>query len=330
MKWLLFFIVLNSSVLLAQTLNDQDADGIPDELEQRLLEKFVPTLILSKGECDGLPAEFVPHQAEPVAVAKNGTLYGRASRFQWNGASAVFIELHYYHLWTRDCGSLPHDLDAEHVSAIVSAHSLGAQVNEWQAIYWYAAAHEDTLCDFSQAMHAAALEAKDHGPKIWVSRGKHASFLKKELCARGCGGDSCEPDQILSPGKVINLGENPFLLNGADWVHSARWPLLSKLSTDFTDVVLTRLSSIQGSDVVLLAGPKQPVQVVAYATGASTGALSVAGSSTDSSLKLASQKTDNALQRSTDNTGEAIKKSASKVKRSLGRSLKSAFGWIPD
>lgn len=329
MKWLLSFCLLFSLPLFCQTPDDLDADGIPDALEQALLEKFLPTLVLSKGECDIQPAEFLSHQAEPQVKARNGTLYGRASFFHWRGAKSTFIELHFYHLWVRDCGSLSHDLDAEHVSAIVTAGQLDSPIQEWRAIYWYAAAHEDTLCDFSQAMHASALNAEDHGARIWVSRGKHASFLRQEFCARGCGGDSCQPDRILIPQRIINLGEDQLLLNGADWVRSSRWPLVSKLSTDFPDIVLNQLTKSKKNEVVLFAGPKQPVQVMAFATSASTGALTFAGRSTDSSLSAVSRKTDNALQRSAENTEAALKKSASKAKRSLEQSLKSAVSWMP-
>lgn len=325
---LAFCVLFSFLSISAQTPEDRDADGIPDQLEQQLLEKFLPTLILSKGECDGLPAEFIPHQTEPVAKAKNGTLYGRVSPFIWRGSSDVFLEIHYYHLWTQDCGSLSHELDAEHVSVLISASSMDVDPDEWKAIYWYAAAHEDTLCDFSQAMKSSALNAEDRGARIWVSRGKHASFLKPELCARGCGGDSCQPDRILIAPQVINLGEGTYLLNGAEWVRSPRWPLVSKLTTDFSDSLLIRLSLVQEEEAVLLAGPRQSVQAVAFATGASASALSIAGSSTDSSLNLASQKTDNALQRTAESTEEALKKSALKVKRSLKRSLKSATSWM--
>lgn len=276
-----------------------------DEPPQQLLEKFAPTLILSQGECDALPAEFTPGLAEPVVLSKNGTLYGQAFK---NGD---LIELHYYHLWSRDCGPLPHALDAEHVSVVIS--------REGKALYWYAAAHEDTACDASHAMRAAALDAEERGARIWVSKGKHASFLKQEFCARGCGGDSCIPHTVLKPSTVINLGERDSPLNGALWIHSDRWPLKAKFATDFSEPVLAQLSAIEDDSVISFTGPaRQPVQ-----------ALALAGASTNSALSIASGKTDNALQRSGANTGRALGKSAVNVGRSLNRSRKAAFRWVP-
>ena len=143
---------------------DLDRDSLPDRLEQALLERFSPTLLLARGECDDAPASFVPFLPEPRVRAKDGTLYGQAFAIApLNGRPQ--IELHYFHLWSRDCGRLGHLLDAEHVSAIVSAPALDAPATAWVADLWYAAAHEGSACDASSGARATAIAATDSGPR---------------------------------------------------------------------------------------------------------------------------------------------------------------------
>src|ERR1700704_4317147 len=76
---------------------DQDADGLPDSLEQELLEKFAPSFFISESDCDAMPAEFAPNAAEPTPVARNGTIYGQVSKRPL-ALAGRFIEIHYFHL----------------------------------------------------------------------------------------------------------------------------------------------------------------------------------------------------------------------------------------
>src|SRR5579862_9354229 len=208
---------------------DSDRDGLSDALEDALLSQFTPQFFVSSQDCSVLPAEFVPLVAKPIVQSDNGTIYGQA--FPLPGHSGQ-VELHFYHLWRTDCGEMGHNLDAEHVSAIV----IGDDAGKWKALYWYAAAHEDTVCDRSQIARAVTVGAEDRGPRIWISRGKHASFLSDILCASGCGGDDCGKMQTLAISAVINVGEPSASMNGANWVDDPHWPLATKMRRDdFTD-----------------------------------------------------------------------------------------------
>ena len=71
--------------------------------------------------------------------------------------------------------------------------ALDAPPEEWEAAYWYAAAHEGTVCDASSGAAAAAVRATTAGPYVYVSRGKHASYLNRGHCKWGCGSDRCDP-----------------------------------------------------------------------------------------------------------------------------------------
>jgi hypothetical protein len=146
---------------------DRDSDDVSDELEQALIERFRPQFWLDVNECAGLPAEFQAGSAEPRVLAHNGAIYARVSPSTALGSESAALTVSYYHLWDQDCGPLsPHPLDAEHVSALLVAPSRASHADEWIALYWYAAAHEDTICDTSNAARAEAVGAVTNGPSV--------------------------------------------------------------------------------------------------------------------------------------------------------------------
>lgn len=264
---------------------DRDHDGLSDDFEQSLLHQFAPVFHVSAGDCAGMPAEFVPDSVRPLVAAVNGTIYGQVFR------SGPYIEIHYYHLWARDCGSLGHALDAEHVSGLLSGEETP------RALYWFAAAHQATVCELNSASSAAALHAEEHGPEVWVSEGKHASFLTSNLCGRGCGADSCKLTKRLEPARIINIGEPGAPINGAVWVNSPAWPMASKMITDFDASKLAALNASGGE--LILFRPSPPTQAVIFGAGAgpryTAGALDTAGNHTDSALDTAEQRTRKSL-----------------------------------
>lgn len=287
----------------AAVILDADRDGLGDELEQALLEQFVPVLQLSARECDGLPAVFHPGLPQPQLLARNGTLYGQAFPRTSSAVSGRLIELHYYHLWTRDCGRGEHDLDAEHVSVLVRAQTTAGAQDEWKALFWYAAAHEDTVCDFSSAAKAKDLEAEDRGATVWVSRGKHASFLHRGACTWGCGGDVCENSKAWRATRIINVGEARALLNGTEWIRSTHWPMLEKLGIDFTEELMVSLNKRKDPGVMTLHVPLRAPQAVLLAGDSTADALAVSGNKTGGAIETAGTRTGNAVAKSTKGTG---------------------------
>jgi hypothetical protein len=264
--------------LLAGTAADQDGDGLADGLEQQLLEQFQPRFYLAAKECDMRPAEFTPNSKKPIPLARNGVIYGQA--FPVGEA----IELHFYHLWSRDCGRAGHALDAEHVSAW-----LVREGDEWRARYWYAAAHEDTGCDRGSAVHADPIHAAWRGPEVWISRGKHASFLSETICRLGCGADRCERPERLFPPRIINLGELNAPLNGAVWIQAKSWPLAVKFRSDFSPELQSRLDDSPGVQIV--TRPNYVAQPMALAGSKTLDSLGVANRHTEGSLKRAHRAT---------------------------------------
>jgi hypothetical protein len=296
---------------------DSDHDGLSDQLEQDLLARFVPSFQVDPQDCAGRPAFFVPGSTSPIAASESGdgTIYGEATPRISSGTSASLVELRYFHLWRKDCGRLGHRLDAEHVSVLVREQSDG---EGWQAVYWYAAAHEDTACNASQITRAKTLGAGQGGATVWISRGKHASFLNRDLCRRGCGGDDCRHMQALAISRIVNLGEAASPMNGAVWAASAEWPLAAKLTrSDFSPESVSRLEHLPDSDIAWVNPSKQPAQ-----------AAIAAGNSTADALDLSNRKTDTAISLAEDKTGDALETTQARVKRSLRSSARSVWSFL--
>ena len=290
MVWL---FVAGLVLALPAAAQDLDRDGVPDRLEQALLDKFSPTLLLARGECDGVPASFTPQVATPRPLARDGTMYGQAFRLP-SADGRPLIELHFFHLWTMDCGHRGHDLDAEHVSAMVSAPSLDAPASTWIAEAWFAAAHEGTVCDASSGARAGAIGATAAGPRVFVSRGKHASYFDRGQCKGGCGSDACGDDRVLVPARVINIGEIDAPLNGAAWAQSDRWPMREKFQSDFDPSVRARLDAT-ADRVIPLAQQARAARAPVLAGDTALDGLDTASASTKSALASAIRAVDRFL-----------------------------------
>jgi hypothetical protein len=298
------------------TLPDSDHDGLTDAVEQSLLEQFQPRFLITSNDCSGRPTEFTPSVTKPVAAADNGTIYGQAFPSPTGKGE---VELHYYDLWRRDCGQSGHELDAEHVSALVSRDDAGS----WKARYWYAAAHEDTLCDASQIARAKALDAEDKGPEVWISSGKHAAFLSKSVCTHGCGADDCAGTEPLEGARVVNLGEIAGPMNGAMWAGSRQWPLKQKMGrSDFGTALTTRVDGLPADEIAWANPGKRPVQAAILGGDAALGGAATGLRATDSALTTADTHTSNAMDTAQKKTGNALAKSY----RGVLKALKAATG----
>jgi len=292
-KFLAFFLLL--PVFGA----DLDRDALDDALEQELLQQFLPVFQIAPGDCDERPAEFQRGFADPVVKERNGTIYGQV--FPAQGGR---VEIHYYHLWGSDCGGLgtSHPLDAESVSVLVEKRG-----QRWVSTHWFASAHEDTVCDVSNAVRREDWR----GVTVWVSKDKHASFLSQEVCKRsGCGKDRCDGSRALEVPAGVNIGEVDAWLNESAWAGSPAWQLRDKMKPNFTDEALRRM----GSEPAVLASRAAP-------KGAQT-TIKVAGS-TYASLETANQNTANSLATAKGATSRALTKSV----HSTGRALRRAFQW---
>jgi len=298
------------------SLPDSDRDGLSDVLEGQLLGQFQPRWMIGKEDCSVKPAQFAAGLAVPTVVGDDGTVYGQASSHPGRRDE---VELHFYHLWRQDCGQMGHALDAEHVAVLLRNEAVSDGKPEWRALYWYAAAHEDTVCDASQITRASTIDAEEKGAMVWVSPNKHASFLNEELCRYGCGGDRCAGMERLKTGDVVNVGELSQPMDGAVWVASTQWPLADKMRrSDFTEVRITRLERLSQTDVAWANPAKRPAQAAIYGGNSAINGIAVGGRSTDTALVLANDNTSRALGKAQRNTGNALTKSYRNVVKALG------------
>jgi len=144
-----------------------------DAVEQALLSQFAPTFMVSRQECSSLPAQFTSGVLTPTVQVENGTIDGEVFPVTPIGTSELTAEIHFYHLWREDCGAHGQPLDAEHVSVLVRpSASLQSLAGGWKALYWYAAAHQNTVCDVSQIARASTIDAEERGATVWISAGK--------------------------------------------------------------------------------------------------------------------------------------------------------------
>jgi hypothetical protein len=135
-------------------------------LEQALIEQFRPHFLVNADECAQVPAEFEALSVKPRVQEHNATIYTRVSPSVALGPGVTALELQYYHLWEKDCGVIAsHPLDVERVVALlVPSENCG-----WKALYCYAAAHEGTVCDTSNAALAQP-SARDLAALLFGSR----------------------------------------------------------------------------------------------------------------------------------------------------------------
>jgi hypothetical protein len=333
LRALMFLLTLSAAATAQTSAIDSDHDGLSDATEQALLERFRPHFMISSEDCSAQPAQFAPAIAMPTVIAEDGTIYGQAMLRAATKGHAAEIELHYYHLWRTDCGRLGHALDAEHVAVLLQTEKKRQSADDWHAAYWYAAAHEDTVCDASQITRAGTLDATTNGARVWISSGKHGSFLQEELCRRGCGGDRCAKTRELAVAAVVNLGEWNAPMNGAVWMSSRRWPLKDKITrSDFPAARIALLEELPDTDIAWATPARRPAEAAILGansgidgalTGASAagGALAVTSQSTDVALSLASDKTGNAIGTVTHDTGTALGAAG----RGTGHALRKTF-----
>jgi hypothetical protein len=302
---------------------DSDRDGMDDGLEQSLLVQFEPTFMVGERDCANVPAEFQSGVQTPTALAENGTIYGQVFPSKLSTPDHPEAEVHFYHLWDRDCGPHGHHLDTEHVAVLVEASDSDLDAAKWTALYWYAAAHENTVCDASQIARASTLNAQKRGAKIWISPGKHASYLNAALCQGGCGADKCVDMKALPQGRIVNLGERGHPMNGSDFIASTEWPLASKMAdSNFPPAPIARLEALPDSDIAWFNSGRHPAQRIISVSGSTEEAIANSGENTTSALSAAGDSTDAAISVAGDSTGNALEKSYKHTAHALSTSVR--------
>jgi len=84
--------------------------------------------MVDQADCSKVPAESRPGGREPIVLAENATTYGQVFPKRAADTAESLVEVHYYHLWKKDCGRMGHALDTEHVSVVIKASD-----SKWKA-----------------------------------------------------------------------------------------------------------------------------------------------------------------------------------------------------
>jgi hypothetical protein len=199
-----------------------------------------------------------------------------------------------------------------------------ASGDDWKALYWYAAAHEQTVCDVSQIARASTLHAESKGARVWVSPDKHASYLDERLCKAGCGADVCETMVPLTVKRVVNLGEVGDLMNGSEFVDAQGWTLAEKMQqSNFPAEPVARLERLPGTEIAWFHPGRHPMQgVIGISSSTETAIANGAGNSA-SSLDVAGDSASDAISVAGESTGSALGTSYRKMRHALGRSVKA-------
>lgn len=307
-----------ATIAYAESPQDTDRDGISDEQEQVLLERFRPTFMISATDCAVRPARFKAGKANPEAVAQDGTIYGQVFPI----ANSDRVEVHYYILWDRDCGRIKHPLDVEHVSVLVSSEAGSPS----RALYWYAGAHENTACDISSGARSEAISAEEKGPRVWSSSGKHALYFRETMCGHGCGADVCEQEKELAvSGPVVNVGELGMPANGTEWTASPQWLMAEKMDSDFPSDVLARLDATSGEMVTTLRG-SSTVRGTIQISNVVRGSAGTGAQHTGAALDTANTQTSKNLGKAKKATGNSLKRAWRAVFRTKEQGSKPAPG----
>ena len=286
---------------------DSDNDGFSDALEQSLLLQFAPTFMVPRHDCSNLPAQFIPNLETPTPEVENGTIYGQVFPAKSAPGDLPTAEIHFYHLWSSDCGPHSHPLDTEHVAVLVTASDRDLATAKWKALYWYAAAHEETVCDVSQITRASTLHAEQAGAKVFVSPGKHASYFTRSSAAPAVAQTDASTKWLFPHGDIINLGEPGHPMNGSIFIASSQWPLLGKMTnTNFPPEPLARLNQLPSTSIAWFNPGKHPAQGIIANSNTTKKAIATGANSTTSSLATAQNNTGNALQKSAKATGNAL------------------------
>ena len=166
--------------------DDRDRDGLSDRLEQRLAVESMPAIhqFAEDGQVDRCP--------EPVP---RPVLFRARPRRTESSVDLEHVVITYVLLYSRDCGALGHEGDAEPFSVFLARDGATAR---WQVISAQAVAHRGT--PFEQVTSGS-------GRDIWVSRDKHANFAAFD----GCGerdADVCSRSGPSAPVAAwLNVGE---------------------------------------------------------------------------------------------------------------------------
>jgi hypothetical protein len=161
--------------------SDNDGDGIDDDLEASLAERFLPTMYWDSDEnCpDPIPRPILFRARHPTIQGVPATDY---------------IVINYVQLYNEDCGfGTGHDGDNE--AFLVFLEWDGS---DWQFKSVSAVSHWDDYCETNSSSTSS--------DQVWIGENKHGSYADQSEC--GCDGeDECDLPTATFDHVLYNVGE---------------------------------------------------------------------------------------------------------------------------
>lgn len=172
------------SVAVRATSSDADNDGIDDDVENTLAERFLPAISWDFDEyCPG------PTPRTILFRARHPTIGG--------SPATNFILINYVQLYDEDCGFwFPHDGDNEAFLVFLKWDG-----SDWQFQSISATAHWGESGWFCGDTASASYD-----DMVWIGEAKHGTYADTSLC--GCwGGDTCDDTGLTLGHALYNAGE---------------------------------------------------------------------------------------------------------------------------
>jgi hypothetical protein len=216
-------------------ITDNDHDGMDDQLEQMLIDRFMPTFIEFDNEsCPGpatdgtgdsnlvvchiypIPQQYTANTnlslvlTNPVAVVPRGGLY---TGLVWYN---TIIKVNAALLYGEDCGLLGHTADVEGFNyslRYIGPDTLAGWMYDTVMQNWIGAkiqtiSHEGTLCEQIETFAYRSALAPTGKDTVYCSPDKHGNYLTiggcgaSVICNPGCGGIPSHKNV-----KAVNIGE---------------------------------------------------------------------------------------------------------------------------
>lgn len=216
---------------------DNDIDGLSDELEQVLLNAYIPKFVqYADDDCPG-PATgtsnptdsnlvvchiFPMYQqyvngsdesvlyASPTAIVNENCLRTRISWYE--NTVMIYAAL----LYGRDCGLTGHTADVEGVAVSVrytgTDDGIGwrsdTDLNHWEGYKIQTTSHAGTICEGIETFPFRSNSNPNGKDTIYPSPDKHGNYLTEQQCSSSFICDpACDDPFTLKRVKLVNVGE---------------------------------------------------------------------------------------------------------------------------
>ncbi len=192
----------------ATNRTDSDSDGLADDCELALAQRFAPFLIVRSGGCNW---------DESVSPPRLGGGYFFAVQpvGQW-------IRIAYIPAYFQDCGwsgvkcwlpwvdCTPHAGDSELVIVNVQRDEAS---RDWKVDGIFLSAHcfgrTGSDCRWYRGKDLGAFALEDGAPLVWVAEGRQANYASRDACDNGHHGvDTCDRHDLRYRFPIISVTQN--------------------------------------------------------------------------------------------------------------------------